>query len=66
MVIRVVTKEDRSHLVALVRVPNEELELWEYERPWYLFNDFTVQAISEEEALSFQGNWKVCLLTICI
>ena len=60
MVIRVITKEERSHLVALVRVPDEELEPWEQAQPWYLFNDFTVRSVLEEEALSFQGNWKVC------
>jgi len=26
---------------------------------WYVFNDFVVQNIPEEEALSFPGNWKV-------
>ena len=26
---------------------------------WYLFNDFSVREIDEEEALSFPGNWKV-------
>lgn len=29
--------------------------------PWYLFNDFVVQNISEEEALSFPGTWKVII-----
>lgn len=27
--------------------------------PWFVFNDFSVQNISEEEALSFPGKWKV-------
>lgn len=26
--------------------------------PWYLFNDFVVWNITEEEALSFPGIWK--------
>ena len=26
---------------------------------WYLFNDFSVREIDEEEALSFPGTWKV-------
>lgn len=26
---------------------------------WYLFNDFSVREIHEEEALSFPGTWKV-------
>lgn len=28
--------------------------------PWFLFNDFLVKNISENEALSFQDKWKVC------
>jgi PAB-dependent poly(A)-specific ribonuclease subunit 2 len=27
--------------------------------PWFLFNDFVVNNISEDEALSFPGQWKV-------
>lgn len=27
--------------------------------PWFLFNDFVVRNISEEEALSFPSTWKV-------
>lgn len=30
--------------------------------PWYIFNDFVVANISEEEALSFPGPWKVWTL----
>lgn len=26
---------------------------------WHLFNDFAVQPITEDEALSFPGKWKV-------
>lgn len=32
----------------------------EEEDGWYLFNDFAVRRISEDEALSFPGKWKVC------
>lgn len=28
---------------------------------WYLFNDFVVKQISEEEALSFPGKWKASM-----
>ena len=31
----------------------------EEEDEWVLFNDFTVAYISEDEALTFAGNWKV-------
>jgi PAB-dependent poly(A)-specific ribonuclease subunit 2 len=27
--------------------------------PWFLFNDFVVNNITEDEALSFPGQWKV-------
>ena len=36
--------EDRSDLIS----------------PWFIFNDFVVTNVSEEEALSFPGIWKVC------
>lgn len=29
--------------------------------PWYLFNDFSVKNISEQEALGFPGAWKVSI-----
>ena len=28
--------------------------------PWFVFNDFVVRNISEQEALSFPDKWKVC------
>jgi PAB-dependent poly(A)-specific ribonuclease subunit 2 len=28
--------------------------------PWFVFNDFVVRNISEDEALSFPNKWKVC------
>ena len=28
--------------------------------PWFIFNDFAVQNVSEREALSFPDKWKVC------
>lgn len=31
----------------------------EEEDGWYLFNDFAVRRVSEDEALSFPGKWKV-------
>lgn len=31
------------------------------EGPWFIFNDFVVRNISEQDALSFPGTWKVCL-----
>jgi hypothetical protein len=30
------------------------------ESPWYVFNDFGVRNVPEQEALSFPDTWKVC------
>lgn len=75
MIIQVVSKERRSHLVAIIKGFTLCLPLYSClpERatvpeaegqecllsPWFVFNDFSVQNISEEEALSFSGKWKV-------
>ncbi|TCD70609.1 poly(A)-specific ribonuclease [Steccherinum ochraceum] len=56
MVVQVVDRDRRSHLVAIIKVPEADAT---DPSPWYLFNDFRVQNISEEEALSFSGSWKV-------
>ncbi|CED82537.1 pab-dependent poly-specific ribonuclease subunit pan2 [Phaffia rhodozyma] len=48
---------DERHLVSIVKIPAEELDS-EAASPWYIFNDFLVSNISEEEALSFAGSWK--------
>ncbi|THG96777.1 hypothetical protein EW026_g5119 [Hermanssonia centrifuga] len=60
MIVQVVTKEKRSHLVALVKVPEGEDDGdLDGQSSWYLFNDFAVRNISEDDALSFSANWKV-------
>ncbi|KAG9001549.1 poly(A)-specific ribonuclease, partial [Tulasnella sp. 427] len=60
--VRVTPKE--SHLVAAVRVP-ESQKPNPKSSPWYLFNDFVVQNISEDEALGFPSDWKVpCILIL--
>ncbi|KAG9034379.1 poly(A)-specific ribonuclease [Tulasnella sp. JGI-2019a] len=59
MVFEVRAGPKTSHLVAVVKVEEPDSS----RSPWYLFNDFVVQNISEEEALSFPSTWKVpCLL----
>ncbi|KAF8479133.1 PAB-dependent poly-A-specific ribonuclease subunit PAN2 [Russula ochroleuca] len=58
MIIQVLNKDRRSHLVAIVKVPEAE-HREDLLSPWFVFNDFSVQNISEEEALSFPGKWKV-------
>ncbi|KAI0648291.1 ubiquitin carboxyl-terminal hydrolase-domain-containing protein [Trametes meyenii] len=57
MVVQVVSKDAKSHLVALVKVP--EAEESQDPEPWFIFNDFLVQNMTEEEALSFPSTWKV-------
>ena len=39
-------------------VPDSELDS-EYSSPWFIFNDFVVQNVSEQDVLSFPGKWKV-------
>lgn len=49
--------EDR-HLVSIVKIPVDELDP-DAPSPWFVFNDFLVESIPEEEALSFTAPWKV-------
>ncbi|KAI0781364.1 ubiquitin carboxyl-terminal hydrolase-domain-containing protein [Trametes elegans] len=57
MVVQVVSKDSNSHLVALVKVP--EAEASQDPEPWFIFNDFLVQNLTEDEVLSFPSDWKV-------
>ncbi|KAI0078959.1 hypothetical protein K474DRAFT_1659644 [Panus rudis PR-1116 ss-1] len=60
IVVQVVAKEKPSHLVALIKVPEAEYAPHSADDShWYLFNDFSVRNVSEAEALSFPGSWKV-------
>ncbi|KIK63543.1 hypothetical protein GYMLUDRAFT_40586 [Collybiopsis luxurians FD-317 M1] len=54
-----VDTDEHSHLVAIVKVPEAEGKQEEGGSPWYIFNDFVVHNVPEEEALSFPGKWKV-------
>ncbi|KAI6151085.1 ubiquitin carboxyl-terminal hydrolase-domain-containing protein [Pisolithus tinctorius] len=62
IVCQITTKTKQSHLVALIKVPPAHVYHAETgvntKGPWYLFNDFVVRNISEEEALSFPSTWK--------
>jgi hypothetical protein len=51
MVVEVKNETHAPHLVTLAKIPEDG---------WYLFNDFVVQSVTESEALSFVGAWKVC------
>ncbi len=53
MVVQIQADGDQPHLVALAKVPTGAGPVW------HLFNDFLVKPISEEEALSFAGTWKI-------
>ena len=57
MVLEIKTDKEDPHLVAIVKVPKEEMPS-DTTSPWYLFNDFLVRNISEDEALGFPGTWK--------
>lgn len=62
MVVQIQADNEAPHLCTIVRVPEEEGATTVDGRkksPWYLFNDFLVRNISEEEALSFQNTWKI-------
>ncbi|KAF8201644.1 ubiquitin carboxyl-terminal hydrolase-domain-containing protein [Pholiota molesta] len=56
LVVKISGKEGKSHLVSIVKVP--EAEKAGVSSPWFLFNDFVVNNISQEEALSFPDKWK--------
>lgn len=43
-------------------VPSSELDA-DNGSPWFIFNDFMVHNISEQEVLSFPGKWKVSRYT---
>lgn len=58
LVVEIVEKDKHSHLVAIVKVPQAESRK-DLASPWFVFNDFHVQNVSEQEALSFLGKWKV-------
>ncbi|KAJ3807230.1 ubiquitin carboxyl-terminal hydrolase-domain-containing protein [Lentinula aff. lateritia] len=54
-----VATDEHAHLVAIVKVPEAEGNEDEGASPWYIFNDFVVRNVPEQEALSFPGRWKI-------
>lgn len=58
LVVQITSKDKHSHLAAIVKVPEAEGRT-DLKSPWFLFNDFVVQNVSEQEALSFSDKWKV-------
>lgn len=58
IVAQVQADKDVPHLIALVKIQDADKDK-NSEESWYLFNDFLVRPVSQEEALSFPGAWKV-------
>lgn len=59
MIARIVKKDERSHLVAIIRLKDKTQDPHVDENEWVVFNDFAVTNVTEDEALSFAGSWKV-------
>ncbi|KAG7086554.1 hypothetical protein E1B28_002503 [Marasmius oreades] len=58
LVLQIVSSDQHPHLVGIIKVPEAEFQ-HETGSPWYIFNDFVVSNISQEEALSFPDRWKI-------
>ncbi|TFK76563.1 hypothetical protein BDN72DRAFT_785586 [Pluteus cervinus] len=58
VIVQVLHRDKNSHLVALVKVPDAQKQEGT-KSPWHIFNDFVVQNLTEEEALSFPDVWKI-------
>lgn len=75
MVVQIQAEDDPAHLVSLVKGEPTRRRLnanmadshktvdraITADSQWHLFNDFLVKPVSEEEALSFAGSWKVSI-----
>jgi hypothetical protein len=58
---RSVTLSYRNDTIHVGLVPDAEKQTGS-SSPWFVFNDFVVRNISEEEALHFPDTWKVCII----
>ncbi|KAI7904509.1 ubiquitin carboxyl-terminal hydrolase-domain-containing protein [Cokeromyces recurvatus] len=56
-ILQVQEEEEAAHLVSQIKILEAELEP-EANSPWYLFNDFLVRRIRQEEVFSYKGTWK--------
>ena len=56
MVVQIQAEDDVPHLVCYAKAPSSDGSL-----SWYLFNDFLVRPVPEEEVFSFPSSWKVGL-----
>ncbi|KAG5438494.1 hypothetical protein PCANB_002598 [Pneumocystis canis] len=55
--------KNESHLVSFINVMDENIRL-KYKTSWFLFNDFLVMAVSEDQVLNFSEVWKVPAILI--
>ncbi|CAH7690962.1 PAB-dependent poly(A)-specific ribonuclease subunit 2 [Phakopsora pachyrhizi] len=69
MIIQIQSDDELPHLVSLIKIQEElssekdDTKCGRGGSGWYLFNDFLVRKVSEEEALSFPACWKIpCVL----
>lgn len=55
--------KDESHLVSFIHITDENIKL-KYKTSWFLFNDFLVMSVSEDQVLNFSETWKVPAILI--
>ncbi|TFL07786.1 ubiquitin carboxyl-terminal hydrolase-domain-containing protein [Pterulicium gracile] len=59
LVVQTAGKHKHPHLSAIIRVSDAEKRGAEFKSPWFVFNDFVVTNVTEDDALGFSGSWKV-------
>ncbi|QSL66214.1 hypothetical protein MERGE_000589 [Pneumocystis wakefieldiae] len=55
--------KNESHLVSFIHMTDENIKL-KYKTSWFLFNDFLVMSVSEDQVLNFSKAWKVPAILI--
>lgn len=58
-----ISVKNESHLVSFIHVTDKEIEL-KYKTSWFLFNDFLVMSVSEDQVLNFSETWKLPAILI--
>ncbi|POW13561.1 hypothetical protein PSHT_07745 [Puccinia striiformis] len=63
IIVQIQDDDENPHLVSLIKVGGGQSKGEDDGSSWFLFNDFLVKKISQDEALSFPACWKVpCVL----
>ncbi|KAH9457495.1 hypothetical protein Pst134EA_021369 [Puccinia striiformis f. sp. tritici] len=63
IIVQIQDDDENPHLVSLIKVGGGHCNGEADDSSWFLFNDFLVKKISQDEALSFPACWKVpCVL----